>query len=321
MSNQGYIYVLANDSIPDWINLGKSSQSVSGRTSELSRVPGVPTPFLLVFEQLFNDQNAAASYIHSVLSRNGVPKSDNGDFFRASPGYVIDIILGTSGKMSNTNNVLKKENSSFASENEQQDVEILLMSYNWYHLWRKAENTHSGLHGEIQDFKEALNLYSDAAKLGCPMAFERIGDMFRFGQGVQESDLKALEWYRKGVKEGNYFCFMSMAEIYLNNGHLENHQKAFKLYIRTRNEELNIIIEDHASVGNALAGYIKDCIRNKTTPFRAAIPDLILFKGEIMDALYFQYNFHQEHPSPDRRQYSAILAWYEIALRWTDSNL
>ena len=74
MSNQGYIYVLANAYIPDWINLGKSSQSVSGRASELSRVPGVPTPFILVFEQLFNDQYAAASYIYAVLSRNGVPK-------------------------------------------------------------------------------------------------------------------------------------------------------------------------------------------------------------------------------------------------------
>jgi hypothetical protein len=60
------------------------------------------------------------------------------------------------------------------------------------------------------------------------MAFERIGDIYRRGEGVRKDDQKALDFYKEGAKKGNYFCFAGMTMIFIANGHLDNARKALR---------------------------------------------------------------------------------------------
>ena len=54
-----------------------------------------------------------------------------------------------------------------------------------------------------QDTEKAMNLFKQAANLGCSQAYKYIGDMYNEGTGVKESDAKAFEWYMKAAKAGN----------------------------------------------------------------------------------------------------------------------
>ena len=60
--SSGYLYVLANSSIPGLVKIGKTTRLPSERADELSRVTGVATPFIVVYEDYFDDCAAAESF-------------------------------------------------------------------------------------------------------------------------------------------------------------------------------------------------------------------------------------------------------------------
>ncbi|MEN9595630.1 MAG: hypothetical protein RL236_64, partial [Pseudomonadota bacterium] len=66
-NNRGYIYVLANSAMPDLVKVGKTTRTPAERAAELSKVTGVPTPFIVVYEQLVDDCTAAEEFVHTML--------------------------------------------------------------------------------------------------------------------------------------------------------------------------------------------------------------------------------------------------------------
>lgn len=95
----------------------------------------------------------------------------------------------------------------------------------------EADNHYLGLEGYIQDYAEAFKFYRDAARLGSPMAYERLGDMYRAGEGIREDSQRALEFYKEGAKKGNHFCFAGMTMIFIENDHVENARKSLSKLI------------------------------------------------------------------------------------------
>ena len=95
----------------------------------------------------------------------------------------------------------------------------------------EADNHRFGSQGYIQDYAEAFKFYRDAARLGSPMAFERLVDMYQNGHGVREDSQRALDFYKEGVKKGNHFCFAGMTLIFIGNGHFENARKSLSKLI------------------------------------------------------------------------------------------
>jgi hypothetical protein len=82
-----------------------------------------------------------------------------------------------------------------------------------------------------QDKKEALRLYKKAADLGCLQAYTKIGEMYEEGEGVNASEEKAIEYYRKGVNCGNVYCYYKMASLFIiNKKDLINSQQCFQLF-------------------------------------------------------------------------------------------
>lgn len=53
-----------------------------------------------------------------------------------------------------------------------------------------------------QDFSRAIELYKKAAEQGFPMAQFMIGKMYENGWGVEKSNTKSKEWYKKAEKQG-----------------------------------------------------------------------------------------------------------------------
>ena len=61
------------------------------------------------------------------------------------------------------------------------------------------------------DFKEAFDLFSEAADLGYAEAMAYMGVMYRNGFVVEKDDAKAAEWYQKAIDTGGRTLLTSMA--------------------------------------------------------------------------------------------------------------
>ena len=65
---KGYIYALINPSLKGLVKVGKTSRNPEARAIELSSATGVPTPFIVGYEILVDDCDAAESFVHELLS-------------------------------------------------------------------------------------------------------------------------------------------------------------------------------------------------------------------------------------------------------------
>ena len=83
MNDIGYLYVLANSAMPGIVKIGKTTRSSTERATELSKVTGLPTPFIVVYEQLFENCSSAEMFVHTFLTDKGFRISENREFFSA----------------------------------------------------------------------------------------------------------------------------------------------------------------------------------------------------------------------------------------------
>ena len=96
-----------------------------------------------------------------------------------------------------------------------------------------SSNTHvrSKTKEEVQDCIKA-------AEEGDAEAQNRLGDMYRYGQGVSKNYQTAVTWYTKSAQHGNVDAQYSLGVIYYHGlGILENYKEAFKWYRRAANQD------------------------------------------------------------------------------------
>ena len=249
----GYIYILVNSSMPDLVKVGKTTRLPSERSSELSGVTGVATPFIVAFEQFFGDCDAAEDFIHAELERRELRQSDIREFFRASPTEVVKIVLGCpgitdpsgGGETGDTNSDADTDLLSPEIASDDLTLKGLRPQRPWDAIYEMAESLYYGEGDNIQDYDEALKLYRDAARLGSSLAHEKIGDMFTFGKGVKEDHGKALRYYKEGAKKGNYFCWAAMASLFNLDRQMDNCVKCFVRYFRERSQNFAEEVEEY----------------------------------------------------------------------------
>ncbi|MBK6768927.1 MAG: GIY-YIG nuclease family protein [Ardenticatenales bacterium] len=75
----GFVYVLLNPSYPDVIKIGLTERTSEERAREL-RTTGVPTNFIVLYDELVTDCVAVESAVHRRLA--GYRVSDDREFFR-----------------------------------------------------------------------------------------------------------------------------------------------------------------------------------------------------------------------------------------------
>ncbi len=74
----------------------------------------------------------------------------------------------------------------------------------------------------------------DAAYRGDAQAQYELGDLYYDGQGVEQSDAQALEWYRKSAAQGHYWGLFNVAKCYeFGRGVKQNLREALNYYERS----------------------------------------------------------------------------------------
>ncbi len=336
MKTTGSVYVLANSAMPGLVKVGKTQRSATERAQELSNETGIPTPFIVVYEQLFEDCDVAEKYIHTVLDRTGIRESSNREFFRATPKEVIEALLTAPGKLtgiqaqnysqSKAESLLDRTESDelddFKLEDEDEDV----LSGLWIEIWKEAEAAYYGFGDTIQDYDEAMKLYIQSAKLGCPYAYRRIGHMYSYGQSVKESNSKALEFFKKGARQGDYYCYAAMAEhLFQYEEQPDNYFKAMKLFFKTRNESINKVVEKHAedegdSVEGVMIGFIRYTVNylGKDREVPVTVPSEILVEMSPYKTLFIkdmmEISEYSKNENPESSGYLEYIEWAEFNL-------
>ena len=230
MADSGYIYALINPSLEGLVKVGKTTRNPTERVKELSSSTAAPTPFVLAFDVYVNDCSAAEAYLHTLLGRRGYRVSQNREFFNAPLKDVIKAMLEVEGTRTPYEDKPDRPaptptpaptSSTGGPVAEWEDI---------------LEEAHAYYHGEgdtIEDKKEALKLFKQAARLEAPDAFYALGIMCRDGEGCEKDTEEALEHFKIGVAKGSDECHAEMALLFLEQGHVENARKCWVKYFRS----------------------------------------------------------------------------------------
>lgn len=227
MEHHGYLYVLANSAMPGLVKVGKTNRTPSERAAELSSVTGLPSPFIVVYEQLFQDCSAAESFVHTHLAQKGFRVSDNREFFNAPVNEVVRAITLAPGPIdSNSTKIVRETEDDVREEDETEEA------YPWSSVFDEAECYYYGYGDYLQDNAEALRLYRQAAQLGSLSAYGQIGEIYSRGEGVPQDEKKALNAYKQGAKKGSIYCYWLMGVLFVDNGNKENAEKCFSNFLQ-----------------------------------------------------------------------------------------
>lgn len=84
----GYVYILVNSSLPGLVKIGLTRGTTKRRAAELSHHTGIPTPFVITYEQLVADCSAVEKSLHERFANSR--ESARREFFRITPKEAID---------------------------------------------------------------------------------------------------------------------------------------------------------------------------------------------------------------------------------------
>ncbi len=86
----GYIYILINPSMPGLVKIGKTSRESEKRADELSRSSGIPTPFIVAYEEEVTDCDLVEKIIHEKLEKYRL--STNREFFSLELKHAVKVV-------------------------------------------------------------------------------------------------------------------------------------------------------------------------------------------------------------------------------------
>jgi hypothetical protein len=268
MDDMGFLYILANSAMPGLVKIGKTIRSPSERAAELSAATGLPTPFIVVYEQLFRDCSAAEAFVHTHLAAQGYRVADNREFFNAPVNDVVraialapdEIITGAQYQAKMVDDeLLSRDNGDELDSMFLSDLSVPTVPP-WHSLFEAAQNSYYGVGDCIQDSVEALRLYRQAAKLGCLQAYSKIGGIYELGEGVREDSAAALEYYKEGARKGSVYCYWCMAMLFTKSNNNENAKKCFSLFVKNLPDnipdESSFTDDEYDFVGIALSSML-----------------------------------------------------------------
>ncbi len=235
MNDVGHLYVLANSAMPGLVKVGKTTRSPTERAAELSSTTGLPTPFIVVYEQLFSDCSEAELFVHTYLATKGFRVSDNREFFNAPVNVVVRGIALAPGAIDGEDSV--PGNESWVSNELRFETSLLAQQVPWTSVFKEAEDYYYGLGETLQDDKRALKLYVQAIKLGSLPAYSRVASMYMDGRGVKAYEGSAVRFLKDGSEKGSFYCYWAMALLSLNANsrakkYLENADKYFSFFLK-----------------------------------------------------------------------------------------
>jgi TPR repeat protein len=92
-------------------------------------------------------------------------------------------------------------------------------------LWARGEG------GVKQDYREALNWWKHAARLGYTPSMNNVGLMYANGHGVKRDYEEAFKWWMRSAERGNAWAMNAVGDLYENGyGVPQNYELALNWY-------------------------------------------------------------------------------------------
>ncbi len=280
---QGFIYVLVNSSYPGLAKVGKTTRPPAERAAELSGVTGVPTPFVLAYDQAFADCHAAERAIHAELDRRGLRVAPNREFFRGAASDIIRLILET-GDMAAVPAAAVPETAAA--------------------LLAAGDRALHGAGDALQDTGEAIRCFKLAAGRGSLEALERLGGIYlRLHEAApsRATRRRAMAPLKEGARRGNACCYAEMAGLFALEGHRDNVAKAWKLFFAGQAPAA-----DTARFAGFCRRYIDMCLHLGLAP--GHLGALRLAGEDLLAALLAEMDRVRADP-PGRQRAAAALRW------------
>jgi len=247
-----------NASYPGLAKVGRTTRPAIERVAELSAATGVPTPFVLAFEQAFQDCVRGERAVHADLDRLGWRTAPNREFFRAAPSDIIRIVQAHAA-------------AEAAGDGASPEL-VALRTTQAARLLAQAEASCHGLGDTLQDRAEASRLYRAAAAAGSLVAVERLAMLYAACHvDPKAGRRRAMRLLKLGAHAGNYFCLASMAALFAKDPHGPNFIKAWDQFFRAR--AASRCEEAEAEPGRFVAAcrsYITLCLEMGIEPQHAA---------------------------------------------------
>nr|WP_283247404.1 GIY-YIG nuclease family protein [Lederbergia citrea] len=216
---EGYIYVLTNESMPNLLKIGKTTRDTFTRITELSNSTGVPTPFVLAFQQYFKDCHTAESVIHKTLELKGERLNNNREFFNSSLESVIQLILEL--KFKENDNLVDRTTNG-------------LTEYKGKELLSQGIAQYLGIGETIQDYEEALKTLKLASNYGNQNANRWLSMLYYKGDGTKKNERMTFDYLKKGMNAGDVGSTALLALLSLHSkkyANKENCKKYWKLFL------------------------------------------------------------------------------------------
>ncbi|MBI4749446.1 MAG: GIY-YIG nuclease family protein [Acidobacteria bacterium] len=96
MGNEGFVYILTNESMPSVIKIGRT-QDVEGRVKTLSQSTSVPTPFKVIHQVRVSDCVKVETEVHQILTKQGYRVNKKKEFFHCSTSTAIETLNSICG--------------------------------------------------------------------------------------------------------------------------------------------------------------------------------------------------------------------------------
>jgi len=231
MGEIGYIYILFNPSIPGLVKIGKTERDPRERARELSQATGVATPFEVAYTAAFADCDVAERYMHAVLEHNGFRLAGNREFFEVPLPRAIDFLLDAKRRFGSPETISQtREISDSKSSNVNFDDSDRHLAYETYVT---AMAAWFGLGDTIQDCAESLRLLKKAVALDFPAAYTALAEYY--SQRLVPPDFSvAMNYLKQGAARGHARCFVAMADLFRQQGNIENFSKCWKKYFSSQ---------------------------------------------------------------------------------------
>ena len=232
--------------MPGLAKVGKTARASSERVSELSSATGVPSPFILAFQQPVSNCDAAEVWVHRELDRAGYRLAAKREFFNAPLHEIVEIVTQAS-KIQAISEEVFPQGGSDGSEGALLELADELCELGHAHL--------DGTDNLLPNRRKALTYFEQAAVLGHPGACMMAGLLYRWGDDGKGKNLeKALVFLNKAVQLGNWQCLASVASIFLEAGNSSAAERHWNRFFSASQDAITGSTDDVDYAERALHG-------------------------------------------------------------------
>ena len=266
----GFLYVLINPSMPGLAKVGKTTRDPADRVSELSSATGVPSPFILAFQQPVVECDTAELWVHNELERNGYRIADNREFFSAPLHEIIPVIVQAASLVVVGCQPDGTEPTSIGDEIDPQALAEELFNLGVAYQY--------GTSTVLRNSRKALEYYEQAAACGHRDACTHAGVLYQIGEeGIRPDAKKALEFYSKAVRLGAWWDEGHIARLFTKAGQVEGVQAHWTAFFESAHEAVKSMPDEHREtllirIGNG-SRYFTDVVEGKIAH---CVPDSLI---------------------------------------------